>query len=168
MCHLDEAWEQETAQSLLLLVALGCPWDDGDRSVPSGMAAAFIPGDPAVVVSAKAALPGPLSSSQLGVGAAKGRAGALAAQGVLQQGEGEPGAGTCCPWPCSTQTFLPGQQHWAAPASGHGGAEHLLEPLCCWQSPRTQGHPPGSSQGRWKLMSPGRRQCWLRVQVWSI
>lgn len=36
MCHLDEAWEQETAQSLLLLVALGCPWDMGTGVSPQG------------------------------------------------------------------------------------------------------------------------------------
>lgn len=44
---------------------------------------------------------------------------------------------------------------WGTRASPGGS----MAPRCCWQSTRTQGPPPGSSQGRWKPMSPGRQQC---------
>lgn len=73
----------------------------------------------------------------------------------------DPRTGICCPCPSEHRYFFQEQHEGAGGSSvgtraSPGGSR---SPLCCWQSTRTRGHPPGSSQGRWKLTSPGRQQC---------
>lgn len=94
-----------------------------------------------------------------------GRSPGTAGLGSLQQGERvEPRVASAVPVPLNTdvssRTSTRGLLGARGSSVGHQSISRSLQgPSVLGQSTGTPGPPPGSSQGRWKLTSPGRQQC---------